>query len=97
MFLTLVFFFSSNAHRHQISLNSICYTLTDHTKELYRGYYIDPNAGCTAGSTLTEENISCGYTCNSQKYETMYEAIKPLIVRFVAEGAGDCDYLLISN
>jgi hypothetical protein len=60
-------------------------------KELYRGQYIDPNTGCSA-ATLSDTDISCGYTCNTEKYETMYEAIKPLIVRFVAEGVAGADH-----
>lgn len=44
-------------------------------KELYRGNYISPNSDCSASSMSTED-INCGFTCNSDYYDDMTSKMK---------------------
>jgi len=57
---------------------AICKKWGFYLKELYRANYISPNTGCTATS-MAEEDISCGFTCNADYYSGMVAELKTVI------------------
>jgi len=57
---------------------AICKKWGFYLKELYRANYISPKTDCTATS-LTYEDISCGFTCNEETYDDMTAELETVI------------------
>jgi len=57
----------------------ICKKWGFYMKELYRADYISPRTNCTAGDSLTPEDIDCGFICNADKYDDMDEGLADIL------------------
>jgi hypothetical protein len=70
---------------------SICKKWGFYMKELYRGNYIKSKSDCSA-SSLTEQDMSCGFQCNEGQYDNMLEELRSTISDAYVPSLGESDW-----